>query len=240
LAVHLDGLLRLLFLLISLSITFTACRKDAAPADNSCIPQQGNPHLRSYAVDSVTANVPTAKHCGLLPLASSYQWIYLDSIYTNGSLSAVLKDTLQFTQVRKTPDGLTWWIPGKYIGLPANLYSNDSSVFLMEKRLFAMPEIWDAKREFHVFAADSVRYLTSFGDVGAIGKAVKSSTPLQTGAGSFSGCILFEKNSPGYRKEKIWLHPGTGVIRFVHEQAAPGSSVLQLRRVSTLVSYRFN
>lgn len=235
--------MRLTLFAISLCLCFffVACRKAVLPVENTaCILQTGNPHLKTYTADSVTAAGSHYKHCGLLPLSPAYQWFYEDSVFTtSGSFSSLQNDTLQFSPQYRTADDLVWWAGDKYIGLPGLLYANDSSLFSLDKQLFVVPEVMAARREYHFYPEDSVRYLTSFSDMGAVGKAIRQQSPVTTPAGSFSGCILYEKNAPGYRRERIWFMPGIGVVRFTQELAGSNGQ-LKLRRISVLSAYQLN
>lgn len=146
-------------------------------------------------------------------------------------------DTLRYIITKKSlPDGLVWWEGNIEVGLPDILYANDSTLFDLNDRLFT-PGYKDVKKEFGLFAGDSLRYLTSFDDAAAQGRSVKISTQFKTLAGTFNDCLYFEKNARYYRKDQVYFEPGTGVIKYIHEKAPMGQRVIKLQQISTLVAY---
>jgi hypothetical protein len=220
------------------SFLFSACSKDNfAPVQEACELQTGNPAGRSYAADSVVSFVYTQKHCGILPLSSRNYWIYQDSVFNDGVFQKVQYDTLQYLTTKKSlTDGLVWWKGTISVGLPDILYANDSTFFGLEDRLFT-PGIIDVKKEFGLFAGDSLRYLTSFQDAAAQGRSLKTETVIKTSAGTFNDCIYFEKNARSYRKDQVYFEPGLGVIKYIQEKAPIGTRIIKLQQVSTLVAY---
>jgi hypothetical protein len=215
---------------------FSACRKDVIATAKACIVQTGNPDHQSYSANDFYNINYKGNHCGLIPLSSKHYWIYLDSIFDNGSFASVKYDTLHFTKTYQTnTDGLIWWEGSKFVGLPSKCYSNDSCIFGLDYRLFTSNTILDAKKEIYQFSQDSLRYLTSFADEAAIGKALHTS--FATPAGTFTNCLFFEKYAPMYRKDQVWLQPGLGVVKYIHEEAPMGSLTIQTQQISTLVSF---
>ena len=199
--------------------------------------QADNPAGRSYDEDSLQLVSYSKKHCGFLPLSCKNYWIYQDSIFDNGVFLRTEQDTLRYTKAYKSlEDGLIWWEGTSVAGLPERINSNDSSLFVLENRLF-IPGILDAKRSFSLFTGDSMLYLTSFGDIAALGRSVKIISNLSTPAGTFSDCILFDKNARNYRREQVIFRPGVGVIKFIHEEAPMGTFEVKLQKISTLVSF---
>ncbi len=221
---------------------FAACTKDSFETpdmqpEEACLPQTGRPTGISYAKDSVVAYTCTSKHCGLLPLSTRNYWIYEDSIFSQGEFAQVKFDTLRFTTTWKSlSDGLVWWESNISVGLPSRLYANDSAFYKIQERMFT-PGFIDAKKDFSLFPGDSLRYLSNFDDVAAHGRSLRITSPLKSPAGSFSDCIYFEKNARNYRKDQVYFKPGIGVIKYVREDAQPGSPSLKLQKVSTLVAY---
>lgn len=214
-----------------------SCRKEkyVLIEKESCVPQTANPAGRSYSDDSIVAFNCTSKHCGILPLSTKNYWIYEDSIYQDGIFKAVKFDTLRFTTTRKSlSDGLVWWESNLEIGLPEMLYANDSAFFGLKNRFFTT-DIKDAKKEFGYFPGDSIRYLTSFDDAAAMGRSLKMETPVATKAGVFNNCLFFEKNAFSYRIDQVIFKPGVGVIKYTHQEAAPGTRVIKLQNISTLI-----
>lgn len=206
------------------------------PAAEPCIEQTGNPSGRTYSTDSVVSYSCTSKHCGILPLSSKNYWVYQDSVFLDGVFVRVQMDTLRYSKNRKSvSDGLTWWEANIIIGLPELVYANDSAFYRLENTLFIAGTM-NARKEFGLISTDSTRYLTSFEDVAAQGKTIKLSSTLKAPAGDFTDCLYFEKYSRNYRKDQVFFKPGTGVIRYVRESAAPGSSIIKLQQVSNLVS----
>jgi hypothetical protein len=248
LSAHLDhGQLPLKQIFISLligTIFFSACQKEISlPAPpvilESCQVPADNPTGRSYTSDSIIAINYSKKVCGLLPLSKKNYWVYRDSVFDNGSLIKVQYDTLRFASTWKSlPDGLVWWQTNISIGLPEMLFSNDSFFFEMSDRIFA-PEIIDVKKVYGLFEGDSIRYLTNFEDIAAAGRSVKIQTVINTPAGSFDDCILFEKNARSYRRDIVYFKPGLGVIKYTKEIAPPGTYQVKLQQSSTLVSFHF-
>ncbi|MGH2553016.1 MAG: hypothetical protein ACRDEB_04830 [Chitinophagaceae bacterium] len=202
-----------------------------------CIEQKANPAGRSYTIESIANYTCTEKHCGILPLSSNNYWIYEDSIFNDGIFVSVQLDTLQYSTTKKTmDDGLVWWNGNINVGLPDLLYVNDSSFFSLNDRLFT-PEIKDVKKEFGLFAGDSLRYLTSFEDAAALGRSLKLETPIETSAGSFDDYLYFEKNARNYRKDQVYFKPGIGVLKYIQEKAPIGQRVIKLQKISTLVDF---
>lgn len=179
----------------------------------------------------------TSKHCGILPLSQHNYWVYQDSLFTDGVFTKVQFDTLRYaTQKQSMSDGLVWWEGSINIGLPQMLYANDSSFYGLESKLF-YPGMLDTKKEFGLFAGDSLRYLTSFqSDIMALGRLLKVNEPITTAAGSFDNCIYFEKNARNYRKDQVYFKPGLGVVRYIQETVPYGSRTLKLQQVSSLVA----
>ncbi len=229
------------FILLVSGILFLAsCQKESIQipiVKASCLIQTANPAGRSYSSDSVQAFTCTSSHCGILPLNTRNFWVYEDSVFNNGVFQKVQYDTLRFTSALKSlSDGLVWWESNIGVGLPEKLYASDSSLFKMEDRMFTSGII-DAKKEYGLFAGDSLRYLSAFKDAAAIARSLKTNTVLSTPAGDFSGYLYFEKNARNYRKDQVFFQPGIGVIKYVREMASMGSPFIKLQQVSTLVSY---
>jgi hypothetical protein len=221
------------------SLFLVACNKAEISVEKSepCVNQAADPAGKSYTSDAIVPFTCTEKHCGLLPLSSRFYWVYADSLFDNGVFQKVVMDTLRFTSNRKTqPDNMVWWESDYQVGLPSILYTNDSAIYSLGERMF-IPGILDARKEYGLFAGDSVKYLTSFEDAAAMGRSVKVSNPVKTEAGSFSNCLFFEKHARSYRRDQVFFKPGIGVVRYVHEEAPMGQRELKLQRVATLVRY---
>ena len=89
-----------------------------------------------------------------------------------------------------------------------------------------------------MFPGDSIRFLTSFDDYAAQGRGIKLGGEFQVESGEFSNVLYFEKNARNYRRDQIYLKPGVGVIKYIHEKANNGyPRVVRLQKISTLVSY---
>lgn len=217
---------------------FPACRKNHIAAPESCLTQTENPDHRSYSSTEITSINYTGKHCGLVPLSSKHYWIYLDSIFDNGIFQRTELDTLRFTRTYQTQsDGLIWWEPCKLVGLPEKCYVNDSSILGLEERLFTSHTVLDAKKEIYLFSQDSIRFLTSFGDEVATGKAINLTNTISTPAGNFTNCLFFEKYARMYRRDQVYLEPGLGVVKYIHEETPPGSLIIETQQISTLIGY---
>jgi len=202
-----------------------------------CIGQTENPAGRSYDTDSLIDYSCKDKHCGMMPLSSESYWIYEDSIFDNGTFVRVQFDTLRFTSnVKSLSDGITWWNSTVYVGLPQTLYSNDSSFFGLQPRLYN-PDFKDAKRDYFLFPGDSVRYLAGFGDIAAQGRSLKMNSAFKTPAGEFDEYFYFEKNARNYRKDQLYFKPGVGVLKYIQEKAPIGTRVIKLQQVMTLVAF---
>lgn len=228
-----------LYLLIT-TLFFASCAKDeiVPPViEEQCIAQTSNPAGRSYSNDSVIVFNCTSKHCGIVPLSAKNYWVYEDSIFTDGVLQKVQLDTLRYSTTYKSlSDGLVWWQASMDIGLPETLYANDSTLFSISDRVF-MPDVKDAKKEYGLFAGDSLRYLANFEDAAAQGRSLKISGNFKTPAGSFTDYLYFEKNARNYRKDQVYFEPGIGVLKYIQEKAPMGTRFLKLQQISTLVSY---
>ena|GEM_PF-765484 len=227
------------------SLVLAACSKEAdlvqrpLIVEEACIPQFISPGGHSYDKDSVVSYECNSKFCGLMPISPKNYWIYLDSVYNDGVFVKTQYDTLRFTEsYRSVTDGLTWWTCPISIGLPTRLYVNDSAIFKLEDRVFNS-EMIDAKREYTLFEGDSLRYLTSFDDAAAAGRALKLSNAVSVPAGSYSDCMYFEKNARSYRLDQVYFKPGIGVLRYVQQKVPMGGRDLKLQQVSTLVKFYF-
>lgn len=204
-------------------------------AGKTCELQTGNPSGKSYSADSVVTYNCTNSHCGVLSLSSNNYWIYQDSIFTNGVFAKVQLDTLRFDkQVQSLSDGLVWWKGSKNVGLPETLYANDSSFFGLENRMF-MPGVMAAKKEFGLFAGDSLRFLSSFEDMAAQARLLKSQSPVSTPAGSFNDCLFFEKNARFFRNDQVFFKPGVGVVKYVQMLYSYSTRQFEPQQISTLV-----
>lgn len=228
-----------LYLLITI-LFFASCAKDEIVppvTEEQCIAQTSNPAGRSYSNDSVIVFNCTSKHCGIIPLSTKNYWVYEDSIFSDGVLQKVQLDTLRYSTTYKSlSDGLVWWQASMDIGLPETLYANDSTLFSISDRVF-MPDVKDAKKEYGLFAGDSLRYLANFEDAAAQGRSLKISGNFKTPAGSFNDYLYFEKNARNYRKDQVYFEPGIGVLKYIQEKAPMGTRFLKLQQISTLVSY---
>ncbi|MCC7402650.1 MAG: hypothetical protein IT214_14315 [Chitinophagaceae bacterium] len=230
-----------ILLILSGFILFYSCKKESinrTVKEESCSIQTDNPGLRSYPADSLKTVYYTGKNCGLLPLNTKNYWIYLDSFFTDGVFQKAQYDTLRFEKTfQSIPDGLIWWQANMEVGLPEFLYSSDSGIFSIQERYFSPTPVWDARKEFSLFSGETVSYLTHFDDNAALGKSVKLEDALNTPAGQFPDCIQFEKNARTFRKDEIFFKPGVGVIKYSQEKAPPGSPVIKLQKISTLVKF---
>jgi hypothetical protein len=209
-------------------------------AKTPCLIASMNPAGKMYNQDSVVSFNCTQSFCGIMPLNSRNYWVYEDSIFTDGIFTKVQLDTLQFNeQLTSVQDGLVWWKGSMNVGLPEMMFASDSSIFVMTARLFT-PGYMDVKKEFGLFAGDSIRFLTSFDDYAAQGRGVKINASVETEGGRFSNVIYFEKNARNYRRDQIYLQPGVGVVKYIHEKANAGyPRVMKMQKISTLVEYHF-
>ncbi len=174
----------------------------------------------------------------MVPLSNKNFWVYEDSIFNNGAFVKVQMDTLRYRSNKRSPDGLIWWESNLNVGLPATLYANDSAFFIISDRLF-MPGIKDVKKDYSLFPGDSLKYLASFEDAAANGRSLRLQTPVVTTYGSFDNCIYFEKNARNFRKDQVFFKPGLGVIKYIQEKAPPGSPLIKLQQISTLIAVHF-
>jgi hypothetical protein len=221
------------------SIIIASCTKNefTPVIAEECLLQTANPGGHSYASDSVVLISYTKKQCGLMPLSSRNFWVYEDSIFNDGVFASVKLDTLRFTTTYKSlTDNLVWWQSSVSVGLPEKMYSNDSSLFDLQNRMFT-PGIMDAHKSYSLFQGDSLKYLTSFEDAAAIGRSVKMDDILTTRAGLFADCILFEKNARNYRLDQMYFKPQFGVVKYILYKAPMGTRTIKLQQVSTLVAF---
>ncbi|MBC7947298.1 MAG: hypothetical protein H7Y42_05425 [Chitinophagaceae bacterium] len=220
------------------SVLFLACTKVYVEPSPRCISQFVNPSGRSYECSNVAAISYTSSHCGLLPLHRNNYWVYLDSIFENGAFDRVQFDTLRITNSFRTlTDSLVWWETKGVVGLPVLMYANDSAIFQLSNRYFTSECIKDVKKSYSLFPGDSIKYLSSFDDNAAMGRSIRISGELVSPAGHFNDCILFEKNAPRFRNEKVYFKPGIGVVKYSNSEAAMGSQTVLVRKISTLLAY---
>lgn len=223
---------------------FSACQKNndfAPPAAiaESCHTPVDNPLGRSYSSNAIVTVNYNKKICGFLPLGKENYWVYKDSLFDNGAFIQVQYDTLRFTSTLKSlTDSLIWWQSNISVGLPERLFTTDSSLYEMEDRFF-YPGVVDVTKGYSLFAGDSVHYLSNFEDNAALGRSVKMKNAVTTSAGSFYDCVFFEKNARNFRLDQVYFKPGLGVIKYIKQQASPGSNEVRLQQVSTLVSFHF-
>jgi hypothetical protein len=236
---------KLLASIILGSIFFTACSKgeyfplpEPTAAKTNCLSQKENPAGRSYTQDSIVNFICLDNYCAFMPINNRNYWIYEDSIFTDGVFTRVQFDTLRFAyQVKSLQDGLVWWKSNISVGLPETFFANDSSIFIMSPRLFT-PGFLDVKKEFGMFPGDSIKYLASFDDYAAFGRALKLDEEFETSFGKFNSVLYFEKNARNYRRDQVYFKPGLGVIRYTREKAGNGfPRIVKLQQVSTLIKY---
>jgi hypothetical protein len=220
-----------------------ACQKESfevGKLPEPCEQQKVNPAGRSYPADSVVSFNCTSKYCGLLPLSKKNFWVYEDSIFENGIFQRTQYDTLRFSANQKTlSDDLVWWKSNIYVGLPETLYASDSALFGLADRMF-IQNIKDVKKEFGLFAGDSLRFLTSFDDAAAMGRLLKLTSALKTPAGNYQDCLYLEKNARDYRRDQVYFKPGIGVLKYIQEKVPPGEYDIKIQKISTLIKYSFN
>lgn len=210
-------------------------QSQAAPLP--CMNQTADPAGRAYDKDSLLYFLCTDKHCGLMPLSNHNYWVYEDSVFNDGIFERITTDTLRYvSNIRSLADGLTWWKTDMFVGLPQVLFSNDSTFYSLQARLYN-PEYSDARKEFFLFPGDSVRYLTGFDDIAAAGRSLRMKDRLTVPAGDFSDYIYFEKNARNYRKDQVYFKPGLGVLRFVLEKAPFGQRVIKTQHIMNLLSF---
>jgi hypothetical protein len=58
-----------------------------------------------------------------------------------------------------------------------------------------------------------------------------------TEVATFTNCLFFEKYAQGYRRDQVYLQPGLGVVKFIHQEAPQGSFSIETQQISTLISY---
>lgn len=234
-------------LLVASALLFTACRKESnfanelppmkMPVPEVCIQQTDNPANRSYSSETVIPVDYSKYHCGLLPLSSKNYWVYEDSIFLDGVFQKVQFDTLRYTAKYKSlSDGLIWWESNIYAGIPKLLYANDSSLFEIGDRLFTQG-IKDVRKDYSLFAGDSIRYLANFEDAAAMGRSIKLQGDYVVSDDIYSGCIFFEKNARNYRRDVVYFKPGLGVVKYILEKAPMGTPTVKLQQVLTLVDF---
>jgi hypothetical protein len=230
------------FLLITLLLG--ACRKNNQLIIQEaalCKEQTANPTGSTYTNAQFISVDYRDKNCGLMPLSKNSYWVYQDSIFSQGTFVSVKNDTLRFNKTYMSqPDGLIWWEPNQEIGLPAQMYVSDSSIYIADFRLFATDPIRDAKQEYGLFAGDSIGYLASFDDNAALGKSLKLTTQVVTPAGSFSDCIMYEKKSPYSRRDQMFFKPGLGVAKYTYELFDFNTMQWQPEKKSTLISFHLD
>lgn len=234
-------------LLVASVLFFSACRKESnfanelspmqLPVAEVCLVQRDNPSNRSYTSDSVVAVEYSKYHCGFIPLSSKNYWVYADSIFTDGVFLKVQMDTLRYTaKFKSLSDGLIWWESNMYAGIPELLYANDSSLFEIGDRLFTQG-IKDVRKDYSLFAGDSIRYLANFEDAAAMGRSIKLEGDYTVAGDSYSDCIFFEKNARDYRRDRVYFKPGLGVVKYIHEKSPMGQRSIKLQQVLTLVDF---
>lgn len=231
---------------IFLSVTVLAsCQKEVVEQPEPpttvktvpCVEQKVNPSGRSYVTDSLVEYNCKEKHCGFITLSSKNYWVYQDSIFNDGVFSNVKMDTLRFSKTfMSKQDGLTWWQANKDLGLPKLLYANDSSFFSANTLNFA-PTTTTATRSYGLFSGDSIRYMSSFDDVMAMGRSIKLNTSVKVPAGSFNNVLFFEKTANFYGSDELLYKPGVGVLKFTQMRVSFVDMENKKQKVSTLVAY---
>jgi hypothetical protein len=223
-------------------ICLSSCRKTAIAPENLCTEQTANPASNSFFSEDVASINYSGNHCGMMPVNKQSFWVYEDSLFDNsGNFLSRRFDTLRYTKTYQTPDNLIWWEGNKEVGLPEKMYSSQTAIYGLETRMF-MVDTMQSKKEFYFIEKDSVKYLTSFGDIMAFAKLERKTDMINSPAGNFHNYIFYEKYSPSYRRDRIYFVPGMGVIKYTNEYyKAPGSPAnLTMNLISTLVSYHVN
>lgn len=231
-----------LFIIFTVLILFiSACKKTELPViEEACLEQTIDPLSAAYDTNQVHYINYSGKHCGFMPLNSKNYWLYEDSVFdSDGYFKYTQVDTLRYTKTIQTPDNLIWWETKKDVGLPRKLYASDNAIYGLQNGTFIADSFY-SKREFYEAESDSVSFLSGFADIVAFAKIVRRTEPVETPAGSFFNYILYEKYSPGYRRDRVYFVPGLGVIQYTSEfYKAPGPpSKMKLFIKSSLVSYR--
>jgi hypothetical protein len=236
--------------LVVSTVVLLSCKKESldVPVDlqnipppivskDPCISQTGNPGGRSYDADSLLYFIATDRHCGMLPLSTKNYWVYQDSVFLDGIFQQVKTDTLRFSSnIRSLADGLTWWQSKVNVGIPQLLYTNDTTLYALQPKLYN-PDYMDAKKDLFLFPGDSVKYLSGFDDIAAAGRSLRINGNMEVPAGSFENYIYFEKNARSYRKDQVYFKPGVGVLKYIHEQAPMGQRVIKMQHIKTLIAF---
>ena len=231
-------------LLIAGLLALASCQKEknlitdeaVLPVSARCEAQTANPDGRFYSGASFAATTYDKSNCGLIPLSTKNYWVYQDSVYINGTYSKTQYDTLRFTPYKTLTDELIWWKGNISVGLPAIMYANDSTLFALENRIFGDIGERDASREFSLYNSDTTFYLANFEDMAAMGRSIKLQTSLTTAAGTFNGCVYFDKNARSYRRDQLIIKPGVGVVKYIYEEAPMGQPLLKMQKIMTLVA----
>lgn len=220
------------------ALLFSACTKESfseIATETNCFTPTEEPVIGIYSCDQITAVDYSGILCGFMPLSTRNYWVYEDSFFSNGTFLKVQYDTLRFkTTYRSATDNIIWWEGNLDIGLPTRLYANENGILKMERTMFSACA-WGTNKEFIIPTGDSSKYLASFNDIAAQGRAVKLNNIVSTPAGYFSNCILFEKNARNFRKDQVIFKPGIGVVRYTKEKSQMGQPLLKMQQISTLV-----
>ncbi len=227
-----------LIILIAVQLLY-GCQKGIEMPEQPCVEHKANSYTSTYSCAELSPVAYKGEQCGFLPLSGTTLWIFEDSFFNDqGNFVNRKVDTLQFSKTFQTQkDGIVWWQPDKFIGLPEKCMTTGKDLYSLQPRFFGGNLcVLDAAIEYSIPASDSIGYLAHFADEAAIGKAVKMKASLDLPFGKLDQCILFEKHAPGYRRDKVYIKPGVGVVKFIHALSSTVNGNIVIRQISTLMS----
>lgn len=221
-------------------ILVTACKKtnnnaEEPEEDTRCVQSISIP--ANYPHSAFTPITYNRNHCGYLPLGKQHYWVYTDSIFdSNGQFQSTLTDTTRFSKTYQTPDSIIWWsyqYRGAGIGLPAYLYSTDSTAY----GALSAEGGKKGMKWFYSFPGDSLYEYCNFTDQTWECFAKKIPGTVTVPAGSFSGTMFYRKALIGGSSyAELLFKPGVGMLRGVTYFKPAGSPAI-VQRTSVLRSF---
>ncbi|HMU47569.1 MAG TPA: hypothetical protein PKC72_14445 [Chitinophagaceae bacterium] len=232
------------------TLALLACTKSTTEQPQNCIQLHDVPQYIYNTTNNVYSGDRFAEPiCGILPMHKKNYWVYRDSLfdYSTGAFQNVYIDTLRFQEAYMYTDTITWWkpvvsfYPGYgfyYKGFYDRVYSVDSVLYTLTEGSFGFKH---SIQWFFLLTADSVDKSSAWNDtntLSAYGK--KYNDPVVVPAGTFNGCIFYEKyfGDYNYYNQDIYFKPGVGVVKsyqYYYYLTAPLPVVLTVR--SDLISY---
>ncbi|NOQ72808.1 MAG: hypothetical protein GQ574_12430 [Crocinitomix sp.] len=198
-------------------IGLQSCQKDKTPdadADYSC----------TYGEDFSGIYDITKKQDGLIPMSFNNYWVYADTLWAaDGTMDFATIDTTWSRKLRKTGSDFWWTLSG--FSPIQHVHLSDNTIYELKSGITGC---LSKSMTFYEATADTIFDSTSSGDIVTPRKVYKSGSIINTPAGDFENCTVFDYP---YSFDYQILKPGVGFVKFAFENYGGGY------RESTLIAY---